>query len=293
MASLETVTALIAGINGDNVTRQLIVAQALDRSAVDALRPAIRLNSPVARGVYAGEVEAYAVAENGAKTVVSGISNAVTLQTQAIAIAIPISNMLYQSETDLRDNIVAQLTAGLARGIDRTILRDSEGVFGDSVIAAASGVSNKVTAASATAITYTEMSNTFQTVEADGYGPNGVIAREGNKGAFRLAETTAGNRFWVPATQAEPDNVFGAPTYFVKSNGSLPVLPQTGTGAEVMVVVGDWSQLVWGIYGDVQIKVNPYAQDYFLKNQTLVLAEVYMGFKVLTGNAFALLSEPA
>lgn len=291
--ALETITALIAGIAGEDETRRLIAAQALDRSQVDMLKPAVRLTSPVVRGAYAGEVEAYAVSEGGTKTVASGISNTVSYAVKPIAIAIPLSNLVYESQEDLRRSVIDQLTAGLARGIDRTILRDTESVFGYSVFAAASGVSNIVTAASATAITYTEMSNVLQTVEADGFSPTGIIAREGNKGAFRLAETTGGVRFWTPATAAEPDNVFGLPTGFVKSTGSLPVMPQTSTGAEVMVVCGDWNQLHWGMYGDVQIKVNPYAENYFLTNRTLVLAEVYMGFAILNNNAFALLSEPA
>lgn len=292
--ALETVTALLAGISGSDETRRLIATQALDRSAVDAIKPAIRLTSPVVRGAWAGEVEAYAVTEGGTKTTTSGVMSTVNYAVKAIAIAIPVSDLLYTSQEDLRRGLVDQLTAGLARGIDRTILRDTESVFGYSVIAAASGVSNKVTAASATAITYTEMSNLFGVVEADGFSVDGVIAREANKGAFRLAETTGGNRFWVPPTEAEPASVFGARTEFVKSNGSLPVLPGTSTGAEVMVVAGDWARgLHWGMYGDVQIKVNPYDSTYFLQNKVLVLAEVYMGFAILDNNAFGILSEPA
>lgn len=290
--AVETVAAIISGLTGEDETRRLIAAQALDRSQVDALRPAIRLTSPVVRGAYAGEVEAYAVSEGATKTLASGLMNTVNYQVQAIAIAIPISNLVFESQEDLRRNVIDQLTAGIARGIDRTILRDTESVFGYSVTGKATTASNTKAAASATAITYAEMSDTFGLVEADGYSVNGVIAREGNKGAFRLSETTGGNRFWVPANASEPASVFGAPTYFVKSSGTHPVLPQSATTGETMAVVGDWSQLHWGMYGDVQIKVNPWAQDYFLKNQTLVLAEVYMGFAVLSGNAFALLVEP-
>lgn len=293
MASVETVTALIAGISGSDETRRMIVAQALDRSQIDALRPGQRFTSPVVRGVWAGEVEALAVTEGGTKTVASGISNPVSFQTYAVAISIPISNLLEQSQDDLQKSITDQMIAGLARGIDRSILRNTEGVFASSVVAAASGVSNIVVAASPTAITYAEMNSLFGTVEGDGHSVNGVIVREANKGALRLAETTAGNRYFVPADRDTPASIFGAPVGFVKSTGSLPVLPATGTGAEVMAVAGDWTQLVWGMYGDMQIKVNPWAESYFLTNRTLVMAEVYIGFAILNPDAFALLTEPA
>lgn len=287
--ALETVTAIIAGISGNDETRRLIAAQALDKSQIDRLKPAVRLTSPVVRGAFASEIEAYAVAEGSTKTLASGVSNAVNYQVQAIAIMIPVSNLLFTSQDDLKDAIVGQLIAGLARGIDRTILRDSESVFGYSVTGAASAASNTTAAASATAITYAEMSTAFGLVEADGYSPSGVVVREGNKAALRTQETTAGSKFWSPAD----NTVFGVPTVYVKSNGSLPVLPQSGTTGEVMAVVGDWDAgLHWGMYGDFTIDANPWAYDYFSTNQVLVRAEVFMGFAILNNNAFGTLLEP-
>lgn len=291
--ALETVAALISGINGDNQTRELIARQAVDRSVLNQLAPGIRLTSNVVRGAYAGEVEAYAVAEGANKTVASGLMNTVSYQTQAIAIAIPVSNMLYQSEDDMVEGLIAQLTAGVARGIDRTILRNTESVFTTGVTQAAIAAGNVKTVASGSAFTYADVSDTFALVETDGYSPNGVIVREAAKGQLRLSETTSGYRYFVPASAAEPATIFGAPAGFVKSAGSDSVLPATASGSETIMVVGDWGQVHWGYYGDVQIKVNPYAQDYFLSNRTLVLVEMYVGFGILDANAFAVLREAA
>lgn len=287
--ALEKISAIIAGIAGNDETRRLIAAQALDKSQIDALKPAVRLTSPVVRGAFASEIEAYAVAEGNSKTLTSGAMNTVNYQVQAVAIMIPVSNILWTSETDLQDAIVSQLVAGLARGIDRTILRDTESVFGYSVTGAADAASNTKSAASNVAVTYAEMSDTLGLVEADGFSPTGVVTREGTKAAYRTQETTPGSKFW----EATDNTVFGIPNVFVKSNGSLPVLPQTSTTGEVMAVVGDWDAgLHWGMYGDFDITPNPWATGYFDKNLTLVRAEIYIGFAILNNNAFATLLEP-
>lgn len=287
--SLERVSAIISGIAGNDETRRLILAQALDSSQIDALKPAVRLTSPVVRGAFAGRVEAYAVAEGSTKTTASGIMNAVSYQTQAIAIMLPVSYLLYQSEEDLQGAIVSQLVSGLARGIDRTILRDSETVFGYSVTGAASAASNTKSAASATAITYAEMSDTFALVEADGFDVTGVVTRKSTESAYRIQETTPGSKFW----NATDNTVFGRPNVFVSTYGSLPVLASTVASGEVMAVVGDWEQgLHWGIYGDFDVTPNPWSETHFKKNEVLVRAEVYMGFAILNNNAFATLLEP-
>lgn len=286
----ETITAMIDGIAGQNETRDLILRQAMDRSVLQVIAPGRRLTSPVVRGAFAGEVEAYAVAEGATKTTASGLMNTVSYSVKPIAIIVPVSNLVYEGETDVARGLIDQMTAGIARGIDRTILRDTESVFGYSVIGKATTASNVVTA-SGTTITYTNVSDTFAMVEADGFSVTGAIAREADKGAFRLAQTTNGDRWFVPADRSEPANLFGVPAGFVKSAGTLPVLPATAAGSETALVVGDWSQVHWGIYGDIQIKADPYTL--MDKNQTRVLVELYLGFAVLNGNAFAILKEQA
>jgi HK97 family phage major capsid protein len=291
--AIETISAIIDGISGDSVTRELIARRAVDQSVLNQLAPGRRLTSPVVRGAWAGEAEALAVDEGNTKTVTSGLMNTVSYQTKAIAIAVPVSNLVYESEDDLVQGLISQLTAGVARGIDRTILRNTESVFTTGVTQAAISAGNVITVASGSAFSYQNISDMFGLVEADGYSPNGVIVREAAKGQLRMSETDSGMRYFVAASQAEPATIFGAPAGFVKSNGTLPVLPATGAASETIMVAGDWGQVHWGYFGDVQIKANPYAQDYFLKNQTLVLVEMYVGFGILDANAFAVLRESA
>lgn len=286
----ETVLALLAGITGDNATRRLILARALDVSQIDRLKPAARLTSPVVRGTWASRVEAYAVQEGGTKTVTSGNGNTLEYVTKAVAINVPVSLALSRSEKDFEQALIDQMVAGLARGIDRSILRNSEGVFSTSVIAAAAAASNTSNAASGTAITYAEMSTVFGLVEADGYTPDGVIVRDDLKGALRVSETTGGNRFFVPSAQAEADTIFGQTVGYART-GTNPKVMETGAG-KAMVVVGDWSQLDWGIYGDFEVETNPFAETYWLSNRALIRAEVWMGFGILDNSAFATLLQP-
>lgn len=291
MASQETVIALLNGITGESATRRLILAQALETSQVDKLKPAARLTSPVVRGLFPSRIEAYATVEGGAKTVTSGNSNTLQYTAQPISILVPVSVALDRSEKDFEASLIAQMVAGLARGIDRNILRNSEGVFSSSVIAAAAAASNTGNAASGTAITYAEMSSTFGLVEADGFTPTGAMVRNDLKGALRASETTGGNRFFVPSDRSEADSIFGVPVGYANTAVS-PKVMETGAG-KAMVVVGDWDQgLDWGIYGDFDVQVNPWAYDYFTTNRVLIRAEVYMGFGILNNAAFATLLQP-
>lgn len=288
--SQETVINLLAGITGDSATRRLILAQALDVSQVDKLKPAARLTSPVVRGLFPSRIEAYASLEGAAKTVTSGNANTLQYTAQSISILVPISVALDRSEKDFENAIIDQMVAGLARGIDRNILRNSESVYAGSVIASATAASNTGNAASGTAITYAEMSSTFALVEADGFTPTGVMTRNDLKGALRASETTGGNRFFVPSDRSEADTIFGVPVGYANT-AVTPKVMETGTG-KAMVVVGDWSQLDWGIYGDFAVDVNPWATEYFTTNRVLIRAEVYMGFGILNNSAFALLLQP-
>lgn len=287
----ETVLALLNGITGDNATRRLILANALDVSQIDKIKPAARLTSPVVRGLFPSRVEAYATLEGAAKTVTSGNANTMQYTVQAISIVVPVSVALDRSEKDFKDSLVSQMVAGLARGIDRNIIRNSEGVYASSLVAAAAAASNTGNAASGTAITYAEMSSTFGLVEADGYTPTGAVVRNDLKGALRASETTGGNRFFVPSDRAEADTIFGVPVGYANT-AVTPKVMETGAG-KAMVIVGDFDQgLDWGIYGDFDVTVNPFAEEYFLTNRVLIRAEVYMGFAILNNSAFATLLQP-
>lgn len=287
----ETVLALLNGITGDNATRRLILAQALDVSQIDKIKPAARLTSPVVRGLFPSRVEAYATQEGATKTVTSGNGNALQYTVQAIAINVPVSVALDRSEKDFKDSLVSQMVAGLARGIDRNIIRNSEGVYASSLVAAAAAASNTGNAASGTAITFAEMSSTFGLVEADGYTPTGVVVRNDLKGALRASETTGGNRFFVSSDRSEADSIFGVPVGYANTAVD-PKVMETGAG-KAMVIVGDFDQgLDWGIYGDFSVEVNPYAEAYWLSNRVLIRAEVYMGFAILNNAAWATLLQP-
>ena len=70
----------------------------------------------------------------------------------------------------------------------------------------------------------------------------------------------------------------------------LPVL-QTGNVASGSLCVGDWSELMVGYWSAVEIVVNEFAQDAFMRGSVLVRAIVSMDVLVRRPDAFVTLTE--
>lgn len=289
--ALDTVTALINGLNGDDATRRLIQEYSIAKSAVASIKAPARLTSPVVRGVNPGRQTAYAVAEGGTKTIASGVLSTVSYQVFPVALIIPVSNVLYRTAQETQQAVIATLSDAIGAGIDNEIINNPNSVFTTGLVAAAATAGNNNTSG---AYLYNDLSSTFGDVESTYYSVDGVIARRSEMGALRLAVPSGQSMFtplFSPANGDAPASIFGAQVAFVDSR----VLPTTGAGSEIRYVVGDFSQLDWGIYGDLQIEAfdsgTAGVWNAITQNVTLVRAEVLMGFAVVNNAAFATLAE--
>lgn len=289
--ALDTVTGVLAGLKSDDATLRLIRDRALATSAVGKIRPPANLTQPSVRGVSSARLTGVAVAEGGTKTTTSGILTAYSYQVFPVALIVPVSNLLYQSSTDLQKSVISALTEGIAVGIDNEVINNPNSVFTSSLKAAAAAASNTVTS---TAYLYNDMSNAFDLVQSTYYTVDGVIGRRGDIGALRLAVPSGQTMFnpvFMPATADMPATIFGAQFEPVDTR----VLAKTASTGETRFVVGDFTQLEWGTWGDMRIDVfdqgSAGAFNAITQNITLVRAEMYIGFTIVNNAAFAVINE--
>jgi HK97 family phage major capsid protein len=96
---------------------------------------------------------------------------------------------------------------------------------------------------------------------------------------------------FTPASENLPSTVFGAQCELVDTR----VMAKTASTGETRFVVGDFSQLEWGTWGDLRIDVFDQGSvgnfNAITQNITIVRAEIYMGFTVVNDAAFAVINE--
>jgi HK97 family phage major capsid protein len=202
-------------------------------------------------------------------------------------IIIPVSKLVYTSQQDAVDAILAEAELGIGEGLDREILRGVDGVF--STYATQSGVLN----VASTSDYYADISNVFNDVEDAGYTVSGLVARSSEKAAFRnaRADSGAGVPLFTPSTDANPGLVFGAPVEFVRAGDANAPLRSGSTTGTVRLVAGDWRRgLALGVYGVTDIEINPYGSGW-TTNEVELRVELYCGFAVKDPTAFAYLKQ--
>lgn len=286
----DTVESVLAGLRSDDATLRLIRDRALKTSAIGKIRPGQNFTQPSIRGTVPGaRLTAAAHASGANKTLASGILTTVNFSVHPVALVVPIENDLWTSGQDLQQAVITSLTEGIAVGLDNEIINNPNSVFADSIVASATAASNVKTS---TLYLYNDMSDTFDMVQGTYYNVDGVIGRRGDIGGLRLA-VPSGQTMFTPLFDPTPDGavIFHAPAEFVDGR----VLPKTGSGSEVRFIVGDWTQLYWGTYGPMRIKLFDQATigayNAAAQNLTLVIAEVSLGFQVVNDAAFAILTE--
>lgn len=285
---LATIITAIDGLSRDQTTRNRIRDLVLQQSAIEAIRPADRLTSLTVNGLNFGNIEAHVVNPGETKFSQDAAVTPYTYQAKALAVTFPMDLGLYQSEADVQAGLAAKIAEAMAIGVDREVLRNTDGKFATSLVAAATAASNVVVA---TSDRYADLSALFGKVEASGYANvNGLVLRSDVRAALRTPN--AGGNVLV-----SPSDVFGVNPQYVSSR----VLPMSVAVSETMAVAGDFSQLEWGIWSDLNIKYSEDASmvvgattyNAFTQNLVLVRAEMYFGFSIVSGNAFAVLNEVA
>ncbi|MGA9865023.1 MAG: phage major capsid protein [Acetobacteraceae bacterium] len=243
-----------------------------------------RLSSPTAAGW---------VAENTALTETDEVFDKVSLRPKHAGAIVELSrNMLLQSTPDIEQLVRADMAAVLARTLDAAAI-DGTGLAEDPVgIVNQSGVGGVAIGTNGGAMTWAKLLSMVETVELANAGDE-TRAWVGNPNVkAQLMQTpkitgVAG----IGMVMDQPDQLAGyqfASTTLVPNNGTKG----TGNGLSALIY-GEWSDLLMGLWSELDILVNPYAEAPYSKGNVMVRAMMTVDIEVRHPQSFCVCSDIA
>lgn len=180
------------------------------------------------------------------------------LNVEEIAAIMPIpENVAEDIEVNIWDEAKPYLVEAVARTLDTAVFfgTNAPSSFPTNVLSAANAAGNVVTEGTANAAAggyMGDLDNLIGAVEEDGFDVTGFAAALSAKRKFRSARNTQGDKLDVGRISGDLNTLDGAPISYAM-RGLWPTT--LGTGNNVRLFAGDWSQFVVGVRSDIQYKV--------------------------------------
>jgi HK97 family phage major capsid protein len=256
-----------------------ILAKMQEQSAVQRLARQITMpGNGSAIHVVTSDPTAAWVAESAEGSASNSAVTTKVLRGYKLQVISTFSEELTRDAAALYDSLLGRLPGILARKFDNTVLNGTAPGSDFDVLTAATGVA--ITAGS----TYGGLVSAVTGIANASYDANAfIIAPQAE--ALLLGEKDSTNR---------PLFIDNAQNGTIGSLLSRPVLKTPAAYKDDLIdkigVVGDWSQAVWGTVGGVNVKVAREASigdlDLFAAGMVAVKAEIEVGFRVSTTDAF-------
>ena len=268
----EVASTILQKVQEDSAVMKL--AQYMDLPGLGATIP-----------VITSDPEAEWVSETGLKPVSRPGLSAKTMQAYTLAVIVPFSNQFRNNMPALYNAIVERLPKALAQKFDSTVFHG-----------AAPG-SNFDTFASCTAQSFgNDAYKALVAADADVAAHNGitngfVIAPQGKSALLNATDTTGRPLFINSMSENAIPMILGSKT--VQSKAAYK-----NDTADVLGVVGDWTQAIYGISQGLSISISDQATltdgdqtiNLWQRNMFAVRAEIEVGFVADTA-CFDLLTE--
>lgn len=180
------------------------------------------------------------------------------LNVEEIAAIMPIpENVAEDIEINIWDDAKPYLEEAVARTLDTAVLfgTNAPSSFPTNVLAAATAAGNVVTEGTATPAQggyLGDLDNLMASVEEDGFDVTGFIAALSAKRKFRGARNTQGDKTDQGRLSGDLNSLDGYPIAYPMRG--LWATNQ-GSGNNVRLFAGDWSQFVVGVRSDIQYKI--------------------------------------
>lgn len=203
------------------------------------------------------------VAENAALSTGDMTFDSVTMSPKhAGGIAEMSRQLLMQSSPDIEDLVRADLSFMLAQAIDSALIQgggtnEPVGVLGN--LAASGGVQ----ASSLATLSWANVLAMLQKLDLVNASAANMVAS--TKVKAKLAGTLKASG--IAGYLMEGGRMADLPVYFTKQ-----VAEKTGTPNTGRLIAGDWSQVMLGIWSEIDLLVNPYAETPYSKGNVLVRA---------------------
>jgi HK97 family phage major capsid protein len=235
-------------------------AMVLDRLGITWLRD---LNGNIAIPSQSGAATGYWVAENGAPTESQQTVGQVTLTPKTVGAFTDFSRrLLLQSSLDVEAFVRADLAATLGQMLQAAAINGSGASNQPTGILNASGIGAVVGGTNGIAPTYDHMvdlESAVANVNAD-MGNLAFLTNTKVRGKLRKTQefaSTNGKPVWTSSGQAGVGDVLG---YQALTSNSVPSNLDKGTsvGVASAAIFGNWSELIIGMWGGLDIMLDPY-----------------------------------
>lgn len=256
-----------------------ILGKMQEQSAVQRLARQITMpGNGSAIHVVTSDPSAAWVAESAEGSASNSAVTTKVLRGYKLQVISTFSEELTRDAAALYDSLLGRLPGILARKFDNTVLNGTAPGSDFDVLTAAG--TNAITATT----TYSGLVAATTAIANAGYDANGfVIAPQAE--ALLLNEVDGNGR---------PLFIDNAQNGTIGSLLARPVIKTPAaykdTTTDLLGVVGDWSQAVWGTVGGVNVKVAREASigdlDLFAAGMVAVKAEIEVGFRVSSTDAF-------
>lgn len=285
-----------------------IQAKTLEASVVQQLARRVSVPGPgLTIPVISGEPTANWVAETARKPISTHTLNKLVLTPKKLAVIEPFSDEFRRDLPGLYSELVRRLPAALGKVFDAAALfgdRTQIGSLYDEGEAAATNADIQTLDATDT---YGDVLAAITKVATNGYEANGIAVSPAGEALFMGAVTTAGSPLFIQSAMNSSGvgSVFGRPVYRSRAISGGTSLDADGSGAGVLNynllgIVGDWSQAIWGSVSGVSVSFSDQAVLYvdggvndihlWQQNMFAVRAEIEIGFVVADPKAFVMLT---
>ena len=220
------------------------------------------------------------VAEDGALSASNLVPDAVTLTPAHCGGLTELSRQLIQqSSPDVEQLVREDFAAGLATALDKVILVGG-GTSEPKGIVTTTGIQ---TSALAT-LSWANVHVLLQKLDLENAAAAGIVGS--TKVKAKLAVTTKVTSDAGAGFLLDGDRVAGVPAYFTNNLAEKTGSPNTGR-----LIAGDFSQMLLGIWSELDILVNPFAETQYAKGNILVRAMMTVDVACRHPKAFVLADD--
>lgn len=173
------------------------------------------------------------------------------IYAEEIAVIVPIPEaVLDDANYDIWGEVKPRLTEAFGKVIDKAILfgTDKPTTWREGIVASATTATNTVTATSDVYGDIMGEKGLISKVELDGYNPNGVMSAIQMRGKLRGLVDKNGNPIFKSDMQGSTRYALDGVDMYFPMNGAFDP-------TQALMIVGDWSQLVYAIRQDMTFKI--------------------------------------
>lgn len=173
------------------------------------------------------------------------------IYAEEIAVIVPIPEaVLDDSNYDIWAEVKPRLNEAFGKVIDKAILfgTDKPTTWREGIVASATTATNTVTATSDVYADIMGEDGLISKIELDGYNPNGAMSAIQMRGKLRGLVDKNGNPIFKSDMQGATRYALDGMDMYFPMNGAFDP-------TQALMIVGDWSQLVYAIRQDMTFKI--------------------------------------